>query len=168
LEGHEKYVRDLAFTPDSAVLASSGADDLTLRMWDLATDPPEALDVLKHEKPVASVAFSSDGRLMASGSYGDSLIRIWRTDEQHPKELGSFRAPRPNVRQVRFTPDGTKLIALVKNRDDDEIIFATLQGAVQKSWKFPHHLGGFVLTADGEHLITLNEDSVYIAKLANP
>jgi WD40 repeat protein len=64
----------VAFSPDSALLASGGRDN-TIKLWN--ADNGEALVALKgHDKPVLSVAFHPKGALMASGS-GDNTVRLW-------------------------------------------------------------------------------------------
>src|SRR5262249_57492224 len=58
-------VTALAFSPDSALLAGSGADK-TVRLWDIATGRVQ--NSLKgHRDWVCTLAFAPDGKTIASG-----------------------------------------------------------------------------------------------------
>ncbi|GJN78683.1 hypothetical protein PLIIFM63780_002192 [Purpureocillium lilacinum] len=75
LEGHGRFVRSVAFSPDSTIVAS-GSHDNTIRLWRVATG--ECVQTLGgHDHWVSSVAFSADSALVASGSH-DKTIRFWR------------------------------------------------------------------------------------------
>ena len=71
----EGGVYSVAFSPDSQLLATGGADKTT-RIWDVTADSPQELAVLKrHTDTVRALAFSPDGTALASG--GDDAIRLW-------------------------------------------------------------------------------------------
>src|SRR3954464_9219891 len=74
LDGHEDFVRSVAFSPDGKTLVS-GSDDRTVKLWDVATGKENA--TLKgHKASVRCVAYSPDGKTVASGS-DDGTIRLW-------------------------------------------------------------------------------------------
>ena len=74
LEGHRGSVSSVAFSHDSARLASA-SDDNTVRIWDASSG--ECLQTLEgHRDWVRSVAFSHDSARLASASY-DNTVRIW-------------------------------------------------------------------------------------------
>ena len=74
LEGHSSWSSSVAFSHDSARLASASGDS-TIRIWDASNG--ECLQTLEgHSGWVSSVAFSHDSTRLASTS-GDITIRIW-------------------------------------------------------------------------------------------
>lgn len=74
LEGHSDWVRSVAFSGNSKLVAS-GSSDETVRIWDI--EKWQCLQTLEgHSNWVQSVAFSGNLKLVASGS-GDKTVRIW-------------------------------------------------------------------------------------------
>lgn len=136
LPGHTDVVRGLAFSPDGRLASTSvdrtarvwdldrpgplvlaghtagvvaavfagtalatASDDHTVRLWDL---PGELLEA--HSDSVYSVA--ANGRTVATGSY-DRTVKLWRDG----RLLHVLTGPADAVNTVRFTPDGTTLLA---------------------------------------------------------
>jgi WD40 repeat protein len=60
--GHSDTVVDLAFSPDSKILASGGSDNI-VKLWDLSSG--KELRSLNGVRDGSFVAFSSDGRILA-------------------------------------------------------------------------------------------------------
>jgi WD40 repeat protein len=74
LEGHSDWVSSVAFSPNSARLASASGDR-TVKIWD--ADSGACLQTLEgHSGLVRSVAFSPDSARLASASR-DSTVKIW-------------------------------------------------------------------------------------------
>ena len=104
LKGHEGEVRDLAWSPDGASLAS-GSDDKTVRVWDAATGI--ARHTLQgHRDWVRSVAWSPDGASLASGS-DDKTVRVW--DAATGIARHTLQGHGNLVRSVAWSPDGASL-----------------------------------------------------------
>jgi WD40 repeat protein/tRNA A-37 threonylcarbamoyl transferase component Bud32 len=94
----------LAYSPDSARLASGGADGM-IRLWNANSGEP-LKTIRAHDSTVTGVAFSPDGLLLASSSW-DKSVKIWeaatgtllRTLPSHARE----------ATRVAFSPDGRML-----------------------------------------------------------
>jgi WD40 repeat protein len=77
LVGHVGDVTTLAFSPDSAFLASGG-EDATIRVWDVETGNSVGAP-MQHSAQVSGVAYSPDGLILATSGYDDT-VRLWSVD----------------------------------------------------------------------------------------
>ena len=103
LEGHSYWVKSVAFSPDSARLASASSDK-TAKIWDARSG--KCLQTLEgHGDWVNSVAFSPDSARLASASY-DTTIKIW--DTSSGKCLQTLEGHNGSVNSVTFSPDSTR------------------------------------------------------------
>ncbi len=89
ITAHTDTVHALAFAPDG--MLATGADDATVRLWNVA-DPASpvsvGLPITAHTGPVWSVAFSPDGRNLVSASV-DGTARVWSVARPEvPIQLG--------------------------------------------------------------------------------
>ncbi len=73
-KGERFYYGQLAFAPDSRILATTRGDR-TLQLWDVATGK-ELLRRSGYESPVSSLAFTCDGKVLATG-HNDTTILLW-------------------------------------------------------------------------------------------
>ncbi|MBN2556730.1 MAG: WD40 repeat domain-containing protein [Anaerolineales bacterium] len=105
LEGHSGRVMHVAFSADSARLASS-SEDMTIRVWD-AGSGQETCSIPMTRRDMADIAFSPEGNLLASGE------AIW--DVENWQELYVLERDRQVPAKVAFSPDGSTLAVAVMN-----------------------------------------------------
>jgi WD40 repeat protein len=104
LEGHSDGVSSVAFSPDSALLASASYDH-TIRIW--RTDTGECAQTLEgHSDGVRSVSFSPVSALLASAS-DDHTVRIWRNDTGECTQ--TLEGHSDGVNSVAFSHDSALL-----------------------------------------------------------
>lgn len=159
LEGHEDWVRSVAFSPDGSRLVT-GAEDNTVRIWSV---DGELLDTLRgHRGWVRSVAFSPDGRLIASA--GDATaIRLWSAEGY---KLSTFYGHEDWIRSVAFSPNGQYLASA---SDDQTIRIWTLNGNVVHVFNHRSSVHSVAWSADSQSVVSGgDDDQVHIWRLQGP
>jgi WD40 repeat protein len=103
-EGHSDQVRSVAFSHDSARLASASSDS-TVKIWDAHSGA--CLQTLEgHIGPVNLVAFSHDSARLASAS-SDNTVKIW--DAHSGACLQTLEGHSSPVWSVAFSHDSARL-----------------------------------------------------------
>jgi len=100
LQEYKRWMASVAFSPNSQILASGGANQ-TVKMWDVASG--QCLQTLQgHERwIIRSVAFSPDGKILASGSE-DRTVKMW--DVGSSQCLKTLQGHERWIRSVAFSP----------------------------------------------------------------
>jgi WD40 repeat protein len=100
----EKYIRELAFTPDGKRLATRA--DRVVKIWDVATGTAVS-SITGHVGDIYTIAFSPDGSRLVTGS-NDRSLRVWdvRTGQE---VLNLVDEEAQSVWSAAFSPDGTRL-----------------------------------------------------------
>jgi WD40 repeat protein len=96
----------VAFSADSALLASAGSDQV-VRLWSVA-EQREVGRLLGHVGDVMGVAFSPDGTLLATASADQSVV-LWPTAWNKDSEVITNTWP-----NYVMSPDGAKLAGLAE------------------------------------------------------
>ncbi len=114
MAGHERYVHNLAWSPDSTRLATASVDD-TVRVWD--ANYGTLIRVLPN-KFAMGLSWSPDGRFLASGG-GQRVVRLWNArtlDEFNSLTTVLTLTGEPTstgaqdyIESVAWSPDGTWL-----------------------------------------------------------
>jgi len=99
LDGHNGWVRNVNFSRDSKIIATS-SDDKTIKLWSF--DGKLLKTLQGHNDTVTAVSFSPDGETIVSASY-DKTINIWSLDGTLIKTIDAHNYP---IWDVSFSPDG--------------------------------------------------------------
>ncbi len=121
LDGHEGHVNALAFSPDSKILASGGADpqgrfaagteqkqDKTIKLWDVATGRNLAT-LVGHRKGTNHLVFAPDGKTLVATDFSGSM-KLW--DLKTSRVLATLKRVKIGDR-VQGTPIGWWAVALI-------------------------------------------------------
>jgi WD40 repeat protein len=110
----EKFIGQVAFSPDGTLLAAATPDD-TVGIWS-ATDGRERLRLRGHTGPVSCVCFSPDSRRLASargdvsGKVRTGLeVKVW--DMTTGKELVAMQGQADEMIGLTWTSDAKRLVA---------------------------------------------------------
>ncbi|KAF5373835.1 hypothetical protein D9758_000999 [Tetrapyrgos nigripes] len=121
LQGHEDWVKSVAFSPDGARIVS-GSYDGTVRIWDAQTGTAIGELLQGHEDQVQSVAFSPDGARIVSGS-SDRTVRIWNA--QTGTAIGEpLQGHEDEVQSVALSSDRARIVS----RSDDRAVTISSTG----------------------------------------
>ncbi len=111
---HKASVNSVAFSPDSALLASCGEDGF-LKIWDLNTGQP-IVDRKVHDNGIGSVAYSPDGKVVSVGAVDQenrkNIIKLINTTTG--KTVSEIVNPEYCfIQSLSFNPSGKKLAAVL-------------------------------------------------------
>jgi WD40 repeat protein len=110
-----RRAQDVHWLPDSRRVAA--AVDGQVVLWEIGQDQPVSrLD--GGDSLIRAIDISRDGRWLASGS-ADGAILIW--DVETGERLHTYRAAE-QIYRLRWSPDGTRLAALLKDGDDAHLL----------------------------------------------
>ena len=103
LDGHEKYVLALGYTPDGNRLVSGGAEHLFL--WD-TRNGRRVRELPGHTRGIHSVAVFPDGERVASAGKGDAIVL---SDLNTGEVLRRFTGHTGFIQSLAVSADGTRL-----------------------------------------------------------
>lgn len=127
---HTGKITSLAWSADSALLASGASDDNEIRIWDAATG--RVLRRLSgHTGWIRSLAFAPSGTLLASGST-DQTVRIW--DASTGQLVATLSGHTGFIGGVTFSPDGATLASA--SRDGSVRLWDVASGQAISGFSF--------------------------------
>lgn len=152
LTGHTGAVRSVALTPDGHY-AVSGADDFTVRVWDLERGA-QVHCFQGHNDWIRAVAVSSDNRWAVSAS-DDQTIRLWDLESSTAATVISALGDWP--RALAITPDGKRILVA---GDGYNIQLRTIGKAGAFNLLKGHRgaVNAIVVTPGGRHAISGADD----------
>jgi len=152
LENHQDGIRDISFTPDGSVLASSSSDK-TIKLWDVKTGK-EIYTLNGHMDSVKSISFSPDGNLLASGS-SDKTIKLWNI--KTGQEIYTFNGHLDAVISISFHPNGN----LLASGSSDKTI---------KLWNIETRVEIYTINVDDSNICTIciSSDGNILASASHP
>ena len=104
----------LAWSPDGTTLAVGGNDGI-VRIIDPMTGS-ETMALRGHPTPVWSLSYTpASDRLVTAGYSGDTLV--WDITPSGSRDLRTLQTPYPRLAWFRFTPDGSRVIAVSLEED---------------------------------------------------
>src|SRR5688572_4663954 len=106
LKAHSAPLRQVAFSPDSQLLATSSADK-TVKLWRISDR--KLVRTLPHPAGITSIAFSPDGQWLVTGCY-DATVRVWRVAPPTSVALvRTLSGHQSTVWSVAVSPDGQRI-----------------------------------------------------------
>ena len=107
LTGGTGAVYAVAFTPDSRVLASGGADR-AIRFWDARTHARLDPALIAQNSAVFALTYSPSGRLLASGG-SDDTVHVRAVRPHSYPTVHTLAVDTNLIRALAFSPDGHTL-----------------------------------------------------------
>ena len=151
--GHSGKVTALAWSPDSAQVASCG-EDKTLQVWDYISGN-RTVQMFGHTKAISTVTWASDGKRIATGGE-DRMVYVW--DATSGNRIFGHSGHLKEVYGITWLPDGQHIASCGK--DQTVQIWNLMAGArtINYSGHVGHSVNGLVCTRDGNHIITVSDD----------
>jgi WD40 repeat protein len=150
-----QYVYGLAYSPDGALLASSGGAQSVIRIWNPATSRLER-SFGTYGSATFCIAFSPDGAFLLAGSE-DGKIRVFSFATGFP--TGDVAAHPGGVRALAFSPDGKTLATA--GVDKTARLWDYADGKLRERRALAGHSDmvlGLAFSRDGKELATASPD----------
>jgi WD40 repeat protein len=107
IPAHEgKKVLSVAYDNTGTHLLSSGRDKRSVRLWNLAEDPPEPLQSYSHTPAIRWATLSPDNQRLAAVGL-NQLIHLYKVGEQTPQQITGHEQ---TIFRAIFSPDSQQLV----------------------------------------------------------
>lgn len=149
---HRGIVLCMQFTPDSRYMIS-GANDKTVKMWDIQTGKNKF--VFKgHRESVTALAISDDGKeLVSADACGE--IKIWNLEDGN--EICSMRSRRDAIREIVFVKDRKWIIT---SSDDGRVLMWNMELGLLMAILYSHQepIADMAISKDKKRIATVAKD----------
>jgi WD40 repeat protein len=155
-KAHRDLILDMAFSPDSKILATASYDT-KIKLWDVAST--KELRTLKdHSDCVYGLSFHPDGTLLASGA-ADRTVKVWQVASG--KLLYTLGESTDWIYAVAWNPDGRHLAGAGVDKSIRVWRTGSEKGRIESS-VFAHEapVTRLVYAPDGKTLFSLGEDRI--------
>jgi WD40 repeat protein/tRNA A-37 threonylcarbamoyl transferase component Bud32 len=154
VNGHDRGVLAVAFSPDGTRIASAGADGVVTVRDRRALR--EALTLQGPAAEVRALAFSPDGRRLAGGS-ADGTVHVW--DTAGGKEVAAWRGHAAAITGLAFDRDGRRLASTGGRLSSGELkLWDPTDGKALAGRAWENLFGAVAFNPDGKHLATAGHD----------
>jgi WD40 repeat protein len=135
LRGHNAGIFGLAYSPNGEFLVS-GADDLTLRLWqrDASGQFQLCQTIQAHSSRIWDLAFSSDGQFIASASV-DGTMKLWTWKDANHQALQLYKTLKGHkgaVWGVAISPSSERIVSAGR---DGQLLLWNRDGKLMQSFK---------------------------------
>jgi WD40 repeat protein len=161
LEGHERSISAVTFSPDGQILASASSD-LTLRLWNVNSGAL-LLTLEGHKLYINAITFSPDSKALASAS-NDMTVRLWNTSSG--AAVSTLNGHRSFVDAVAFSSDSQILASA--SSDETVRLWEASTGALLSIFETGTTVRQLSFAVDGSCLVTSNGllDLIYVSPTA--
>src|SRR5437588_5164432 len=147
--GHKDHVFALAWSPDSASIASASRDR-TVHLWNVQTGQVHCI-YRGHTSHLLSVAWSPDGNYIASGDTG-GVVQVWEANTA--KILLSYYRHTRFVRSLAWSPGGTYIASGGDFGDSTLQVWSSLSGELHYTHKQQYRIFGVSWSPDGKRIVS--------------